>query len=287
MKTLLNKLVRTYLYRVPITEGKKKVLAATERYIRPQESSVLACTRDGFKLWLNLDNPEHRRIYYYGEHDERYELALFRRILRSGDVCWDIGANIGFYTCFFARKIGLRGRVVAFEPVAGTRKILEQSVEANGFGNVQVIPAALSNRSGTAEIHFSDENMGEGTASLLTHGKQNRCEQVNLQTIDSLELPTPAVVKIDVEGHLLEVWQGGHVFFTKNAPLILAEIKDCASVEGLRTLMTDIRNAGFSVFEIHKRSLKEITDPTTSKKRNFLLAKRGTPEFGRIESLIR
>ena len=160
MNRLLSKMVRAYLYRMPITEGKSRLLSITEKYIRPDETTVVSRTKDDFLLWLNLANHEHRRIYYYGEHDERYELALLRKIIRPGDVCWDIGANIGFYTTFFARMVGVSGKVIAFEPVAGTRQMLEKSIHENDFMNVQVIPAALSDAERTAEIFYSDEQLG-------------------------------------------------------------------------------------------------------------------------------
>src|SRR5258705_5200086 len=106
----LNRLVRSYLAHFPVTEGKKALLRLTRNSIRPADADQVAATKHGFRLRLNLTNPEHERIYFYGEHDERYETALLNEIIEPGMVCWDIGANIGYYTCLLALRAGLAGR---------------------------------------------------------------------------------------------------------------------------------------------------------------------------------
>src|SRR5438445_6767915 len=125
MNKLLNRLVRAYLWRCPITEGKSRLLRVTKAHIRPLEAIQDSATKWGFSLRLNLDNPEQERIYFYGEHDERYEIACLRKLIVPGMVCWDVGANIGFYTCLFSRLIGPKGKVVSFEPLSATRKMLD------------------------------------------------------------------------------------------------------------------------------------------------------------------
>src|SRR3990172_1012897 len=117
-KTALNTLVRSYRRHCPVTEGKQRLLGWTRDYIMPDEPAVVFRTKHGFSLQANLRNPEHQRMYFYGEHDERYEINNLVRILQAGDCCWDIGANIGFYTCLFPTLVGDRGRVIAFEPVS-------------------------------------------------------------------------------------------------------------------------------------------------------------------------
>src|SRR5205085_5346004 len=123
---------------------------------------------------------EQARIYYFGEHDERYETALMKRLLRPGMTCWDIGANIGYYTCLFAAAVGPRGKVVAFEPASRTRERLIQNVALHGFANVEVLPYALGDRDGEARIHYRDASHLEGTASLHAADAQGQSEEVAL-----------------------------------------------------------------------------------------------------------
>ena len=55
----LNRLVRSYLAHFPVTEGKKAVLRLTRNFIRPADADQVAATKHGFRLRLNLANPEH------------------------------------------------------------------------------------------------------------------------------------------------------------------------------------------------------------------------------------
>ncbi|MDE5622295.1 MAG: FkbM family methyltransferase [Alistipes sp.] len=63
------------------------------------------------------------------------------QLVRPGDVCIDIGANLGYYTRTIARLTGPRGQVYAVEPVAPVRKVLSRNVRR--CGNVDILPFAL------------------------------------------------------------------------------------------------------------------------------------------------
>ncbi len=41
---------------------------------------------------------------------------LFKNMISQGSVVYDIGAHAGFYTLLASKIVGLRGKVVAFEP---------------------------------------------------------------------------------------------------------------------------------------------------------------------------
>ena len=51
----------------------------------------------------------------YGEWAEG-ELNLFLQIVRPGDIVLDVGANIGAFTVPLAKRVGMSGRIYAFEP---------------------------------------------------------------------------------------------------------------------------------------------------------------------------
>src|SRR5258706_15767016 len=142
MRPLLNRWVRGYLAHFPITEGKKALVRATRGLITPTDPRQTIRTKHGFSLELNLDNPEHQRIYFYGEHDERYETALVKALIRPGMTCWDIGANIGYYSCLLGLAVGASGRVIAFEPASETRERLAHNRAPNNLGNVEGMPSA-------------------------------------------------------------------------------------------------------------------------------------------------
>lgn len=288
MKSLFDQLVCGYLRWVPITEGKGRIYRWFARRDWLAGAFADVRTKDGFLLRLNPRNEEHRRIYYYGEHDERYELALLRKIIQPGDVFWDIGSNIGYYTCLAASLAGKSGQVVAFEPAPITRKYLEDNIRLNAFENISVLPYAVGERNEVAAIHMSDPALGEGTASLNASDDKSFTVDVEVRRLDELcsDLPPPAVVKIDVEGVFGQLWRGGRGFFSAHAPIIMAELKGEAFVSSAGNLGEEIAALGYSMFEIHKRSIRKVTDPALSRKRNFILVKQDSPAFSRLKSMV-
>lgn len=286
VKETLNWAVRAYLRRVPVTEGKKQLLRWTRDFIRPQEHAVTFITRHGFRMRANLRNPEHERMYFYGDHDERYEIANIRRIIKPGDICWDIGANIGFYTCLFASLTGPTGRVVAFEPVSVTREYLSANVSLNGFSQVTVIPKALGARPENQPIYFGDAAAAEGTASLRQGDAQKIAELVEVETLDrvSAGLPVPDFIKIDVEGFQVELLVGARAFFNAHSPMVMAELRDPDRDTMVRS-EEYLRAFGYEVYEFTKRALRHCKSILASRKRNFFLVKRESSYFERIQAI--
>jgi predicted methyltransferase len=64
---------------------------------------------------LGLNRRIAARLYGRG-YETRYDNA-FTACLRQGDVVWDVGANVGYYTRLFVGRVGDTGQVVAFEHV--------------------------------------------------------------------------------------------------------------------------------------------------------------------------
>jgi FkbM family methyltransferase len=289
MNPLLNRLVRVYLRRFPVTEGKSLLLRTTKAWIRPRDAIQVSPTKYAFSLRLNLDNPEHERIYFYGEHDERYEIALLRKLLAPGMVCWDIGANIGFFTCLFSSMVRPGGKVISFEPMPATREMLLENLTVNHIQNVEVLSVAVGSDDTRARIYFRDLHMGEGTASLYPTNNGGNSEEISIVRIDTIApgLPSPDFVKIDVEGAQEDVWRGGAQFFSTQVPLIMAELRESTDIAKLSALQERIRGHGYRFFEILKGGrVREIADFLQSRKRNFMLAKPDTEAMRKLKELV-
>ncbi len=56
---------------------------------------------------------------------------VYSEVVRERDVCFDIGANVGWISLFLARIAGLAGKVVAFEPVWPTHMTMCTNIQNN------------------------------------------------------------------------------------------------------------------------------------------------------------
>jgi FkbM family methyltransferase len=152
----------------------------------------------------------------------RVELTVQRALaalLVPGSVCFDVGANVGFYTILAARLVGPEGRVVAFEPHPENVKALERNVAANGLANVVVVPKAVSSRSGAARLTHGDR-----ATARLHDGPGHDVRTIALdEFVDEHAALVPAVVKIDVEGHELDVLEGARRTLGSARPALLCE----------------------------------------------------------------
>lgn len=63
------------------------------------------------------------------------------RLVRTGDVCLDIGANLGYYARPIAQLAGPAGKLYAVEPVAPIRRVLERNLRR--YANAEILPYAL------------------------------------------------------------------------------------------------------------------------------------------------
>ena len=291
MNPRLNSLVRSYLRWCPITDGKRLLLNLTRDLITPDDPIAVFESKYGFRLKANLANPEHQYLYFYGTHDERHVVTKLLKIVQPGDICWDIGANIGFYTCLLASRVEEGGAVVAFEPALRTCGYLRENVSLNRFTNVTVVNKGLGDKAEQRSLYYSEARLAEGTASLKYANGQSASERVTLDTIDNLtrELPVPDFIKIDVEGYQLEVLRGGEHCLKTHAPLLMAELKDVGETN--RTLFGEIENyvadLGYQLYEIKKYSIRRCKKLSDSPKRNFFLVKEHSRAFSRILPWLR
>lgn len=140
-----------------------------------------------------------------GIYDLPVTEALFR-LIDPGETCADVGANIGHMTSAMAHRTGPNGLVISFEPYAPLYKELVANLQS--APNVCLEPLAASSSEGTAYIRVTDHfasNRGTGTLCKTGDGSEV-VKTIRLE--DYLGARSIGVMKIDVEGHELEVLIG-------------------------------------------------------------------------------
>jgi len=158
-------------------------------------------------------------------YKQRYEKSVRNKLGQiKGEVFWDIGANIGFYSLMLRSNFN---KIMAVEPNPETATILRGRMRDTD--NVEILELALSNTNGPALLYTQKEkfclagfNNKNGSDSLLSQVDykssrdpsndrvvQNRPSiQVMQRRFDDLNMGTVDLVKIDVEGAEFLVLEG-------------------------------------------------------------------------------
>jgi FkbM family methyltransferase len=169
---------------------------------------------DGFQVLLRVDESVGRAIYY-GRDFESEETVFLRRHVRDADICFDIGANVGYYTVLFA-KLAQHGQVNAFEPVPLNYHLLNINLLANGVKNAVASSLAVGDSDGVAQFVIAEDT---AYSSLVDTGRKPQRDviQVSMTTLDSYclrhEIPRIDFLKVDVEGAEAKVIGGARDIF--------------------------------------------------------------------------
>ena len=151
--------------------------------------------------------------------------------LRAGDVFYDIGANVGFFSLMAARQTGPSGVVCSFEPVTENALAIRQNAALNGLENIRVVDVALGKAPCVAEFLLTEWDGGGTLASSAVRPTDPVLRRkVSVAALDDLigdwSLPRPSFVKIDVEGAEMEVLEGMERTLDQCMPILLYEVDD-------------------------------------------------------------
>jgi FkbM family methyltransferase len=184
---------------------------------------------DGVGAGLRFDPGVAEHGYLRGDAELPVQEALADH-LGPGDVFYDVGANVGFFTVLAARLVGPNGLVVAFEPVPATADLTRRNSELNGFTNVRVLERAASDVNGSGELVLARHIGGAALSTVPRPADATSAITVVLTTIDALlaesGIAAPTVVKIDVEGAETAVLDGMTETMARHRPTIICEIDD-------------------------------------------------------------
>jgi FkbM family methyltransferase len=154
--------------------------------------------------------------YWLGSY-ELGKRSLFVKMIPPGGVCFDLGANVGYYTLLLSVLAGPRGRVFAFEPLPRNLEYLRRHLALNRTLNATVIEAAVADRSGT--VRFEED----ASTSKGRIGSQGTLEVQAIaldEWIDAGKIPQPSLLKIDIEGAELSALQGARKALARTHPVI-------------------------------------------------------------------
>lgn len=179
--------------------------------------------RHGPARGLRIDPAGAHPGYAFGTSEQPLQQALVE-MLRPGDVFYDVGANVGFFTLLAARLVGPRGAVLAFEPNPRNAEVLRSNVALNGLANVKVFEQAVAETSGRRRFAIA-----ESTAShLADHATDEKTTVVDIVSLNDLDAVSghrpPTVIKFDIEGAEVDALHGAAHVIARHRPAIICEV---------------------------------------------------------------
>jgi FkbM family methyltransferase len=150
----------------------------------------------------------------------------FAAVLREGGVCFDGGANFGFYSLLARSLVGRSGSVHSFEPADFAFSYLRKNLGKTT--NVCLINAAVSNSDGN--ISFAKFGTIAGGFNRVAV-PEKAAPKAELIEVRCLRLDTycaevgvvPDLIKLDVEGHELAALKGAVSTVEKGRPYVILE----------------------------------------------------------------
>ncbi len=222
---------------------------------------------EGGTLYADLRISTARSILAYPKCQSGEDIVM-RQFVRDGDVVFDIGAHLGFYTLLLSKLTGNKGRVYAFEPNPELLPSLRRTM--GSIENTELLEMALSDSTGEMRL-FVPEDASMASLSDWTQGIAGNVHTVTclMKRIDDLvesgKLPVPQFIKCDVEGAELSVFRGGIKTLDRtDAPVILFEVNaKAAEAFGWRTgdyfdFLESLEHPQYRFFEVSNNGIKEL-----------------------------
>lgn len=197
-------------------------------YIHSEEQEMVVDYFLGrYSVLVNTSNDVERR-FLSGCYEEDV-VAIIRRLVRPGDVCLDIGANVGAISIALADQVGQKGKVYAFEPGPIFLERMRKNIALNPSlaQIIEVDGRALSNQNSKLKWQMSTTAMG--TATTYVNGMDSSAPIIEVEAIRIDDHPILAhldcinLIKLDVDGLEFEILQGGSQTLRRHLPVVLYE----------------------------------------------------------------
>jgi FkbM family methyltransferase len=225
---------------------------------------VHATLGNGMRVIVPLNDEGGHAMFLNGYY-EPDTVKLFERLIDTGAIVFDVGANVGQYTLVASGCVGPAGQVHSFEPEPVTFAWLERNVRLNPVTNVHLNPIALFSERTTMKMYVASVR-DTGSNSLVgepwTYSGQTR--DVECVTLDDYMaqhgIDHIDVMKMDIEGAELAALKGAQRLFSgPRPPVFIIEFEEDrqrlagTSCAELARYLTD---RGYALFRAETRPLE-------------------------------
>ncbi len=213
----------------------------------------------GRNYYIDLRESVFYPLYKFGSypHQDGEDLVA-RHILRPGDIVYDVGANIGYTTLLFSDVVQ-NGHVYAFEPSRKCVHYLRDNLQK--YNNISLIAKAVSCKEG--HVSFSEQAFLDRSGIASSDIVQEANAETSLYEVESISLDgffsqhpqRPIFIKIDVEGHEQQVFEGAKEVLRTCKPFLMFEALHTDSFEQNRSYLTEVTEGAYAYFRIMPNGL--------------------------------
>lgn len=198
---------------------------------------------------------------------ERDVLRIVRSFVRPGEVCVDVGANVGAIALALCDQVGSAGHVHCFEPGPPFFARLEANFALNPDlrSRVSLHAVGLSDRPG--ELLWSQDPLHPWNGGFIPHEEKVALPVVRLdEFVDRSGTRRVDFIKVDVEGMELDVLRGAVGTLEKHRPRLLVEtimeFEQPGPVQIRRELEQFLRGLGYGLYEVTRGArLRAVSYP--------------------------
>ena len=213
--------------------------------------------------------------------NEWESLVWCKRFIKPGATVVDVGAHIGYYTRYFSKLAGARGRVIAIEPHPENQAVLRHNMK--DCRNVELLAFAAAARESMVPLYVS---AGSSNHSLMPgYGQTQGVLPTATRCLDDVlaerNIKSVDFIKIDVEGAEPLVLAGLKATIARSPTLhMLIEYNPtalaCGGIEP-KALLDQLRLLDLNVYRIQlDASLAFVEDELAPELVNLLCCKRGS-----------
>lgn len=211
-----------------------------------------------------------RRLQRSIKRNDEQEINLVKKFIKSGTDSIDVGVYRGVYSYEMSKY---SEKVHSFEPNPIIFKYINKNLK-KFIKNIHLYNFALSNQNKTMNLKIPIRNSNSnkeifeeyyemGKATIHNENNFENYENFEIQTkkIDELSFDNKiSFIKIDVEGHELEVIEGAKNTIKRDKPILLVEIEKQYTKKEVAESINFINSLGYKSYFFNKKDLKSTTE---------------------------
>ena len=233
----------------PFANGSGRILDKFARGIDLGVGERVAQASDGFPMHVYADDLVGRHILMSGAFDRSVIQVLLDQS-RNGDVLLDIGANIGYVSAVFLKRV-IGSEALCIEPQPGLVDLLRKNMAQ--FGNrVEVKQIGLADEDGVLRFHVNTEN--RGASRISADGEIEIHVQMGSKVL--AKMPRLDLIKIDVEGFEEPIFRSIEQELVRLKPRAILFEEQTGSAAPSEKIGTILTRTGYRIFGIDKQLFK-------------------------------